>query len=87
MRNWNSISGWNMKNNKRVEFGVALLLGLLPTFSLAGPAEDVPPSLELLEFLGSWENPEGEWVDPLQLAEDMDTTPDKEMTEEERGND
>ncbi|MEJ2760687.1 MAG: hypothetical protein P8126_03915 [Gammaproteobacteria bacterium] len=29
-----------------------------------------PPSLELLEFLGSWENGNGEWVDPAEFADD-----------------
>ena len=27
------------------------------------------PSMDLLEFLGTWETPEGEWVDPLGLVE------------------
>lgn len=75
-----------MKNNKRVEMAAVLLLGLLPAWGLAGEAEDAPPSMELLEFLGSWETPEGEWVDPLQLAEDMEREPEKRSTEEERGN-
>lgn len=29
-----------------------------------------PPSLELLEFLGSWENGNGEWVNPAEFADD-----------------
>jgi len=32
-------------------------------------AEEGAPSIELLEFLGGFETPEGEWFDPLQLAE------------------
>ena len=28
-----------------------------------------PPSVELLEFLGGFETPEGEWFDPLLLVE------------------
>jgi len=27
------------------------------------------PDLELLEFLGSWETSDGQWIDPLELAE------------------
>ena len=27
------------------------------------------PAMDLLEFLGTWETPEGEWVDPLGLVE------------------
>lgn len=28
------------------------------------------PSLQLLEFLGSWDNGHGEWVDPTEFADD-----------------
>lgn len=28
-----------------------------------------PPDLELLEFLGSFETGDGEWIDPLELTE------------------
>ena len=31
-------------------------------------AESDPPSLELLEFLGSWEDAQGNWVDPQTLV-------------------
>jgi hypothetical protein len=31
---------------------------------------DEPPSMELLEFLGGFETPEGEWFDPLLLVEE-----------------
>jgi squalene cyclase len=30
---------------------------------------DEHPSMELLEFLGGFETPEGEWLDPMMLAE------------------
>ncbi len=29
---------------------------------------EVPPSMELLEFLGDFETPEGEWLDPMMLV-------------------
>ena len=29
--------------------------------------ENNPLSLEFLEFLGSFESPEGEWIDPLEI--------------------
>lgn len=56
-----------------------LLLGLLP-LSPGVMAEDESPDLALLEFLGSWEDTDGEWVDPLQLfdalqAEEAERTP------------
>ena len=48
-----------------------LLLALLPLGVLAAPNEAAEaPSMELLEFLGAWETPDGEWQDPLQLAEE-----------------
>ncbi len=46
----------------------------LPTAPAAPevPANDAElPSLELLEFLGSWQTPDGEVVDPLLLNEDL----------------
>ncbi|MFQ5488483.1 MAG: hypothetical protein ACE5ET_08600 [Gammaproteobacteria bacterium] len=52
------------------------LLCLLPVTALAGEPErgqgETAPSLELLEFLGAWETPEGQWVDPLSLVRDED---------------
>jgi hypothetical protein len=55
---------------------------------MAGMAdEESAPSMELLEFLGSWEFPEGEWVDPIQLAEDMEATVQKKQTDEESRDD
>ncbi len=52
------------------------MLCLLPAMALAdepgaGQGERTP-SLELLEFLGAWETPEGQWVDPLSLVRDED---------------
>lgn len=42
---------------------------LLAALLLAVPAlaEDAAPSLELLEFLGSFETADGQWVDPTEL--------------------
>ncbi len=44
--------------------------------------EDSPPSrpdLEFLEFLGSWEMEDGQWIDPLELMDqpvsDLDGIP------------
>ena len=42
------------------------------------------PPLELLEFLGEWENRDGEWMDPLEL-EDW-PIPDQERQENEDSN-
>lgn len=34
----------------------------------ASPEEDLPGDA-FLEFLGSWETVDGEWIDPVELAE------------------
>ena len=31
---------------------------------------DETPSMELLEFLGGFETPEGEWLDPMMLVDE-----------------
>ncbi len=38
------------------------------------------PSMELLEFLGSWETDDGEWVDPALLDDTL--SPDREYSDE-----
>jgi len=43
-----------------------------PALLLAETDADAP-SLELLEFLGSWETDDGQWMDPIQLLEEMDS--------------
>ena len=53
--------------------GVLGLLGLLPLSPEAmAEAEADAPDLALLEFLGGWEDPDGEWIDPLQILDEMD---------------
>ena len=39
---------------------------------LAAPDAVEPPSMELLEFLGDWESKDGEWLDPLQLLDELE---------------
>ena len=61
--------------SRRVEWW--LLLGAClcaPAVQAGKPAaqETAAPSLELLEFLGAWETPEGKWVDPLSLLREGD---------------
>ena len=43
------------------------------------PAGD-PPSMELLEFLGGFETPEGEWFDPLLLVDRQQNQTDPKVT-------
>ncbi len=61
-----------------------LLAGFVPFPAHAGETEkpdgrgtvaaeeiDPPPSLEFIEYLGSWETQQGHWVDPADLEELM----------------
>lgn len=57
-----------------------LLLGLLP-LSPGVMANDEPPDLALLEFLGSWEDADGAWIDPLQLADELTSEDDRAAPE------
>jgi hypothetical protein len=43
-------------------------------------ANEEPPSMELLEFLGGWEDDNGQWIDPLELL------PAQEEPEDEGNN-
>lgn len=60
-----------------------LLLGLLPFVpAFAGAAtDDDSPDLALLEFLGEWEDSDGEWLDPLQMLETLDAAPSNDRTD------
>ncbi len=51
--------------NRPAEF--ALLLGVLMNGS--AQAADEVPDLALLEFLGEWEDDQGQWLDPLEFLE------------------
>jgi hypothetical protein len=58
-------------NRIPVEWSLPLLLFLTTDTVMSdetASANDEPPSMELLEFLGSFETPEGEWLDPLMLT-------------------
>ncbi len=57
-----------------------LLLGLLP-FSPAIMADDDAPDLALLEFLGAWEDSDGEWINPLQILDELEADNAKENAE------
>lgn len=49
------------------------------------------PSIEFLEFLGEWENKEGEWVDPNQFDDNFyartDTVEEEVIPEDEDDDD
>ena len=53
-----------------------LWLGLCLVASLAQAARELSPKPEevdadVLDFLGSWQNDSGHWVDPFQVVEDL----------------
>lgn len=77
-----------------------LLLGVLGMFPLIAAAEPASvaadeavnaavnkeaPSLELLEFLGDWETEDGEWLDPIQILEELEA--ESQTAEVEDGSD
>ena len=68
-----SITGWNKEARVRVN---ALLLAAALLVSNAASAEEVEaPPLELLEYLGEWEDSDGKWVDPQMLQLVMPGSP------------
>ena len=49
-----------------------LVMGLVATMAFAEPElvdPDLESDLELLEFLGSWENDDGEWLSLIHISE------------------
>jgi hypothetical protein len=63
----------------RVTLAIAMLLLVSPM-----RAEDAP-DIELLEYLGSWESVNGEYVDPMELAaEDVAQTTNQEKVSDEQ---
>ncbi len=50
-----------------------LVMGFVATMAFAEP-ESIDPEtdLELLEFLGSWETDDGEWIDPTMLTDESE---------------
>jgi|GEM_PF-5933947 len=58
-------------NNRQVEWLVALILVMAPVAMVRAQPDKTQqngqPSLEVLEFLGFWETPGGELIDPLTL--------------------
>jgi hypothetical protein len=50
-----------------------LVMGFVATMAFAEPElvdPDLESDLELLEFLGSWETDDGEWIDATMLADE-----------------
>ncbi len=45
------------------------LLLMIPMVPAAGEVQDETPSLDFLEFLGEWEDEQGNWQDPLEYED------------------
>lgn len=68
MRIWSSIGGW-LKPAARGKWLVIGLVAALPLGEAMSRDTGPSPDQEMLEFLGSWQTPDGEWVDPFHLED------------------
>lgn len=64
-------------------FSLLLLSALAVEADEEPPSADALPSTELLEFLGGWDTPEGDRLDPLLLAEDLLSQADTPVQDDE----
>jgi hypothetical protein len=66
-------------NRIPVELGLSLIVFVSTGIAVAeesADGSDEQPSMELLEFLGGFETPDGEWLDPLMLADERERRQD-----------
>jgi len=66
MKIWISIGGW-LTPAARGKWLVLGLVAALPLGEAVSRETDPLPDQEMLEFLGSWQTQDGEWVDPFHL--------------------
>jgi hypothetical protein len=62
-------------NRIPAEWGLSLIVFVATGMAVADESadgSDEQPSMELLEFLGGFETPDGEWLDPLMLADERE---------------
>jgi hypothetical protein len=67
-------------NRIPAEWGLSLMLFVGTTMAAAEESTggtDQLPSMELLEFLGGFETPEGEWLDPMMLVDERESRQDE----------
>ena len=65
----------------RSEIG-SLVLALMMAGTAAEPLSSDAPDAEFLEFLGSFEDEDGVWVDPFELEDMLALSADAETPEE-----
>lgn len=74
MKSWNFISGWR-KSKLRVSFGLMVLLmnnSLVFSNEQQEKNSDEGAEIEFLEFLGSWDDENGDWLDPMTLISESE---------------
>lgn len=65
---WSSITGWPSNIRVANTLMIAVLL-VAPLVAAAPPDAEPLPDMDFLEFLGSWQAQDGQWVDPLQVED------------------
>jgi len=65
---WSSITGWPCKV-RQVSALVPAVVLLATIVIAAPPQEESQPDMDFLEFLGSWQTRDGQWVDPMQVED------------------
>jgi len=55
---------------------IVLSLGL-PLVGIAAEENDEALDMDMLEFIGEWESPDGTWVDPMAMQQELEASPQK----------
>ncbi|MDH3327478.1 MAG: hypothetical protein OEM38_12285 [Gammaproteobacteria bacterium] len=61
-----------------------IVLGLIFSINISAEEKIEQPDLALLEFLGSFETPDGKWVDPMEIEEMLDQTDKNNFNQSEQ---
>jgi hypothetical protein len=75
------MSGWKNMNCRLSVLVISMII-LSPLLQAETQNEEEIPTIELLEFLGEWQENDGEWLDPEEL-EDEDFANLLRLTSEE----
>ena len=80
---WTSRVAEKFKDARGIEVltTIALLVLMLAASGWAEEPSSATPDLELLEFLGTFETQNGEWIDPLELLELPELDPEEVRNE------
>jgi hypothetical protein len=73
-------------NRIPAEWSLSLMLFMATGMAMAEKSSggtDELPSMELLEFLGGFETPEGEWLDPMMLAKERESRRDEVVQDDD----